>query len=286
MGPRFGGMPAAVVITATSFVVFGGLLLFRAASDVMDDNSGDRLTVYGLATLAGMASTAIGLGVAAGRSWARILGIVGAMLVLLAAAAGMLFTALMAGSVGIGWDDRLFLEPFLFLLVVAAVAAGCVAALLRFGDWFASRPRNGEDATRVPAVIAGGILFLVGLPLSPWGPVLIGEGLGHGPDSGGVREVLIIVGSVILVIGLLHVHAALLVWAHRDTGRSLGMVIAGVGTLLGTLVAVNGACNLTLLLSPVPHLVVLSGLLLGRSHFRRRPHIPARDTEAGRPVTE
>lgn len=279
-------MPVAVVITATSFIVFGGLLLLHAATAVMTrGSSGDVLIVYGLATVAGMASTAIGLGVAAGRSWARILGIVGAMLVLLAAAAGMLFTALMAGSVGIGWDDRLFLEPFLFLLVVAAVAAGCVAALLRFGDWFASRPRNGEDATRVPAVIAGGILFLVGLPLSPWGPVFIGEGLGHGPDSGGVREVLIIVGSVILVIGLLHVLAAILIWAHRDTGRSLGMVIGAIGTLLGAVVAVNGATNLTLLLMPVPHLVVLIGLLIGRSHFTLR-HAAAGDVMAGHPVTE
>jgi len=249
-------MPAAVLITAMSFVVLGGLLLFSAASDVLDNTSGDRLTVYGLATLAGMASTAIGLGVAAGRSWARILGIVGAMLVLLAAAAGMLFTALMAGSVGIGWDDRLFLEPFLFLLVVAAVAAGCVAALVRCPAWFAWRPRTGDHGTSVPAVIAASVLFLVGLPLAPWGPVFIGEGLGHGTDSGGVREALIGAGSVILAIGVLHVHAALLVWSHRDTGRSLGMVIAGIGTLLGTLVAVNGASNLTLLLSPVPHLVV------------------------------
>lgn len=194
----------------------------------------------------------------------------------------MLFTALMAGSVGIGWDDRLFLEPFLFLLVVAAVAAGCVAALLRSGDWFASRPRNGEDATRVPAVIAGGILFLVGLPLTPWGPVFIGEGLGHGPDSGGVREALIIVGSVILVIGLLHVLAAILIWAHRDTGRSLGMVIGAIGTLLGAVVAVT---NLTLLLMPVPHLIVLIGLLIGRSHFTLR-HAAAGDVMAGHPVTE
>ena len=276
-------MPVAVIVTATSFIVFGGLLLFSAASDVMDGNSsGDRLTVYGLATLAGMASTAIGLGVAAGRSWARILGIGGAMLVLLAAVAGMLFTALMAGSVGIGWDDRLFLEPFLFLLVVAAVAAGCVAALLRSGDWFASRPRNGEDATRVPAVIAGGILFLVGLPLTPWGPVFIGEGLGHGPDSGGVREALIIVGSVILVIGLLHVLSAILIWAHRDTGRFLGMVIGAIGSLLGAVVAVT---NLTLLLMPVPHLIVLIGLLIGRSHFTLR-HAAAGDVMAGHPVTE
>lgn len=276
-------MPVAVIVTATSFIVFGGLLLFSAASDVMDGNSsGDRLTVYGLATLAGMASTAIGLGIAAGRSWARILGVGGAMIVLLAAVAGMLFTALMAGSVGIGWGDRLFLEPFLFLLVVSAVAAGCVAALLRSGDWLASRPRNGEDTTRAPAVIAGGVLFVVGLPLAPWGPVLVQEGLGHGADSGGVREALILFGGVILVIGLLHVLAAIMIWTHRDTGRSLGMVIGALGTLLGAVVAVT---NLTLILMPVPHLVVLIGLLIGRSHFTLR-HAAARDTEAGRPVTE
>lgn len=278
-------MPVAVVITATSFIVFGGLLLFRPASDVMDDTSGDRLTVYGLATLAGMAFAAIGLGIAAGRSWARILGILGAMLVLLAAVAGMLFTALMAGSVGIGWGDRLFLGPFSFLLVFAAVAVGCVVALVRSRGWFALRPRDGEYATHTPAVIAGGVLFLVGLPLAPWGPVFIGEGLGHGPDSGGVREVLIIVGGVILVIGLLHVLAAILIWARRDTGRSLGMVIGAIGTLLGAVVAVNGATNLTLLLMPVPHLVVLIGLLIGRSHFTPR-HAAAGDVMAGHPVTE
>jgi len=276
-------MPAAVVITATSFVLFGGLLLLYAATAVMTrGSSGDVLIVYGLATLAGMASTAIGLGVAAGRSLARILGVVGALLVLLAAAAGMLFTALMAGSVGIGWDDRLFLEPFLFLLVVAAVAAGCVVALVRCPASFTSRPRTGDRGTSVPAVIAASVLFLVGLFLAPWGPVLIGEGLGHGPDSGGVREVLIIVGSVILVIGLLHVLAAILIWAHRDTGRSLGMVIGAIGTLLGAVVAVT---NLTLLLMPVPHLVVLIGLLISRSHFTLR-HAAAGDVMAGHPVTE
>ncbi len=115
--------------------------------------------------------------------------------------------------------------------------------------------------------------------------MFIGEGLGHGTDSGGVREALISAGSVILVIGLLHVLAAILIWAHRDTGRSLGMVIGAIGTLLGTLVAVNGASNLTLLLSPVPHLVVLIGLLIGRSHFTLR-HAAAGDVMAGHPVTE
>jgi len=276
-------MPVAVVITATSFIVFGGLLLLHAATAVMTrGSSGDVLIVYGLATLAGVAVTAMGLGVAAGRSWARILGILGATLVMLAAAAGTLFTALMAGSVGIGWDDRLFLEPFSFLLVFAAAAVGCVVALVRCPASFTSRPRTGDRGTSVPAVIAASVLFLVGLFLAPWGPVLIGEGLGHGPDSGGVREVLIIVGSVILVIGLLHVLAAILIWAHRDTGRSLGMVIAGVGTLLGAVVAVT---NLTLLLMPVPHLVVLIGLLISRSHFTLR-HAAAGDVMAGHPVTE
>jgi len=267
---RFDGMPAAAIITATSFVVFGGMLLFAAASAVMGRGSGDDMPIaFGVTTLAGVAFTAIGLGVAAGRPWARILGILGGTLVALAAAAGMLFVGLMAGGVGIGWDDRLFLEPFSFLLVFLVAAVGCVVALARSRAWFASRPWP-EHTTSVPAFIAASVLFLVGLPLEPWGPVLIGEGLGHGTGSGGVREVLIIVGSVILVIGLLHVLAAILIWTHRDTGRSLGMVIGAIGTLVGAVVAVNGATNLTLLLMPVPHLVVLIGLLRGRSHFTRQ----------------
>jgi hypothetical protein len=276
-------MPVAVVITATSFIVFGGLLLLHAATAVMTrGSSGDVLIVYGLATLAGVAVTAMGLGVAAGRSWARILGILGATLVMLAAAAGTLFTALMAGSVGIGWDDRLFLEPFSFLLVFAAAAVGCVVTLVRYRAWFASRPRTGDHGASFPAVIAASVLFLVGLFLAPWGHVFIGEGLGHGTDSGGVREAFIIVGILFLVIGLLHALAAILIWAHRDMGRSLGMVIGALGTLLGAVVAVT---NLTLLLMPVPHLVVLIGLLISRSHFTPR-HAAAGDVMAGHPVTE
>ncbi len=140
MDRRLEGMPAVVVITAASFALFGGLLLFIAASDVMTRGSSDGMLIaYGFTTLVGVASTAISLGVAAGRWSARILGILGATLVMLAAAAGMLFTALMAGSVGIGWDDRLFLEPFSFLLVFAAAAVGCVVALVRSRGWFASR---------------------------------------------------------------------------------------------------------------------------------------------------
>ncbi|MDQ3553358.1 MAG: hypothetical protein M3395_02980 [Chloroflexota bacterium] len=271
MDRRLEGMPAVVVITAASFALFGGLLLFIAASDVMTRGSSDGMLIaYGFTTLVGVASTAISLGVAAGRWSARILGILGATLVMLAAAAGMLFTALMAGSVGIGWDDRLFLEPFSFLLLFAAAAAGCVVALVRSRAWFASRPRRGDHGTSVPAVIAGGVLFLVGVPLAPWGPVMMEEGLGHGTDSGGVREIMTGLGVVILVIGVLHVIAALLVWAHRDRGRSLGIGIGGMGTLLGAATLVGGAPNLTLLLVPVPHLVVLIGLLVGRSHFTRR----------------
>lgn len=266
---RFDGMPAAIAIAATSFIVFGGLLLFIAAADVMTRGSGDRLIAYGLATLAGVAVIAIGLGIAAGRWWARIVGILGATLVALVAAAGMLFTALMAGSVAIGWDDRLFLEPFSFLLVFVVAAVGCVVALVRSRAWFASRPRP-EYTTSVPAFIAASVLFLVGLPLAPWGPVLVGEGLGHGTDSGGVREIMAGLGGVTLAVSVLHVLAALLIWAHRDQGRTLGIVIGGIGTVLGALAFVGGARNLTFLLAPVPHLVVLIGLLRGGSHFTRR----------------
>lgn len=269
MDRRFDGMPAAVAVTAASFVLFGALLLVKAASDVMT-LGGDTHIAYGLTTLAGVAFTAIGLGIATGRSSARILGILAAMPVLLAAAALMLISALLSPSYGIGWGDRVFLEPFTVMFVVASVALGCIVALVRSRGRFASRPRDSEYATQVPAVIAGGVLFLVGLPLAAWGPVFMQEGLGHGTDSGGVREAMAGLGVAILVIGVLHVVAALLIWAHRDRGRSLGIALGGIGTLIGAAAFAGGPGNLALLLMPVPHLVVLLGLVIGRSHFTRR----------------
>lgn len=251
MDRRLERMPAAVAVAAASFLLSGALLLVKAASDVMT-YGGDRHIAYGLATLAGMGFTAIGLGIVARRSWARIFGILGGVLVMLSA-------------VGIGWGGhRLFVG---------------------YRTWFASRPRTGEYVTSVPAIVAAGVMFLVGLLLAPWGPAMIQEGLGHGDDSGGVREALILVGGAILVIGLLHVLAALLVWAHRDRGRSWGIVIGGMGTLLGAAAFAGGANNLTLLLMPVPHLVVLIGLSTGRSHFTRRHAAPS-DLVTGHHVTE
>ncbi len=236
MDGRLGRLPAAVAVTAASFVVVGALLLVKAASDVKT-YGGDGHIAYGLATLAGIGFTAIGFGIVALRSWARIFGILGGLLVMLA-------------SVGTGWGGhRLFVG---------------------YRTWFAARPRTGEHATSVPALVSAGVMFLVGLALAPWGPVFMGEGLGHGADSGGVREVLILVGVAILVTGLLHVLAALLVWDHRDRGRSLGIALGGIGTLIGAAAFAGGPGNLALLLMPVPHLVVLVGLLIGQSHFTRR----------------
>jgi hypothetical protein len=129
------------------------------------------------------------------------------------------------------------------------------------------------------AVLAAIILFALGVAFVIFGSVFAGQGLAKGPDSGGVREAFIGIGAVALVIGIVHVRAAVLIWARRAAGRSLGLVIAGLGTLLGGIafaVALRGALDpppgsgtpdLIGLLIPLPHLAALIGLIAGRRHF-------------------
>ncbi len=141
-----------------------------------------------------------------------------------------------------------------------------------------SQPEPGDHGNSAWAVIAATVLFVVGLLSMFGGSYLVIQGLGHGGDSGGVREVMTGFGGVLLVVGIAHGYAAILIWAHRDAGRSLGILLGGIGTVLGavlfamalrsTLTGSNSSgSDLPLLLAPVPHVLVLIGLKMGRDHF-------------------
>lgn len=132
------------------------------------------------------------------------------------------------------------------------------------------------------AVVAAIVLFGVGLLLVFVGSYSVVQGLGHGAGSGGVREAMTGFGGVLLVIGIAHGYAAILIAAHRDAGRSLGMVIAGIGSLLGLVVFVNAVRGFLssspgssvsdpVMLIPLPYVLILVGLRVGSSHFRRVP---------------
>lgn len=143
-------------------------------------------------------------------------------------------------------------------------------------------PQSRDHENSRWAVIAGIVLFVAGVLFVLGGLQFAIQGLAHGADSGGVREAVTGFGAVLLVVGIAHVYAAILISAHRAAGRSLGILIGAIGTLLGAIVfavALRGALNpdpgsgdpnLIGLYFPVPHLAVLVGLIVGRAHFPRQ----------------
>jgi len=136
-----------------------------------------------------------------------------------------------------------------------------------------SKPQAGEHSTSAWALMAALLLLVMGLALLVGAFWLLIEGLRHGGGSGGVREAMLLFGAVVLGAGIAHVYAAILIWAHRSAGRTLGIIIGATGTLLGAAVVwfgFSGSLNrsdLALFLYPLPHLSVLIGLLAGRRHF-------------------
>lgn len=135
---------------------------------------------------------------------------------------------------------------------------------------------QGEHSTSAWALMAAIILLLLGLAIVLASLFLI---LGPAQGTGGIREVILSFGIVLLGAGIAHVYAAILIWAHRSAGRTLGIIIAAAGTLLLAGVVAIGfrlnappgspgaALNLLIFLYPLPHLLVLIGLLAGRGHF-------------------
>ncbi len=142
-----------------------------------------------------------------------------------------------------------------------------------------SKPQPGQHSTSAWALMAAVIPLLQGFSLLFVAFMALMDGFAHGAGSGGVREALLLFGAVLLGAGIAHVCAAILIRAHRNAGRTLGIVIGATGTLLAAGVVAIGfrlnappgspgaGGNLALFLYPLPHLLVLIGLLLGRRHF-------------------
>lgn len=139
-----------------------------------------------------------------------------------------------------------------------------------------SKPQAGDHSTSAWALMAAILLLVIGLALLVGAFWLLIEGLRHGSGSGGVREAMLLFGAVVLGAGIAHVYAAILIWAHRSAGRTLGVIIGVTGFLLGAAVVYFGGrafnaspganLDLALFLYPLPHLLVLIGLLAGRRH--------------------
>jgi hypothetical protein len=120
------------------------------------------------------------------------------------------------------------------------------------------------------------VLLLAGLLFFAAGAWLAAEGLGKTEPSGGVREALVGLGAMSIAIGALHIWAAPLIWVGRNRGRTLGLAIGIIGTVLGSIAAWptlrdtfapspgSARADVALLLLPVPYVIVLVALLVGR----------------------
>jgi hypothetical protein len=150
--------------------------------------------------------------------------------------------------------------------------------------WGSPEPAAHGPGTSIWAIVAGVCLLLWGLLWTLGGIIAVGAGgsvnqlpgVPAGVDFGGIFAT---VGIVILVIGILHLLAAIFIWAHRDWARYLGLVLAVLGTLLGLAALASprdrsageqaGDPIVGALFFLVPYAIALIGLILGGKHFRR-----------------
>lgn len=131
-----------------------------------------------------------------------------------------------------------------------------------------------STATRLHPLelLAAVVLALTGFAFVGGGVWLAAEGFGKAEPSGGVRQGMVTIGLVVIAVGALKLWAAWRIWIHREDGRSLGLAIATVGTFVGAIAAflvVRGSPgpDFIALLLPVPYVIVLVGLAIGRRHF-------------------
>jgi hypothetical protein len=168
-------------------------------------------------------------------------------------------------------------------------------------------PHRGEaagDGSKARRWAAGAALVLLalGLLVMAFGAIEVGQGLAvNAPASPGLAGFFAAIGLGIVAIGVVHVVAALGIWAGRPSGRRLGAVCGLIGTLFGanrlpgafdgTFTSLNGQDST---LSPptmssilsglivVPYLLVLIGLIVSGSHFNALFRSRSRISPGGR----
>jgi hypothetical protein len=136
-----------VAAVAALFLLCGALVALPAALTLLSGRGeGGTLIPLLLGIGVGATFSAVGIGIVRGHRWARISGVIGATLAVLAGLGGLLLTTLMSHGVGIEFSDRLFLEPATFLVLVILLAMACLAVLARHGGWFRARATLGTRA--------------------------------------------------------------------------------------------------------------------------------------------
>ena len=95
-------------------------------------------------------------------------------------------------------------------------------------------PDGGAPGARPGAVTAAAVLLLIGGALAVLGGLLLltGAGVAAGRSVGGL---FVFFGLIFLGVGALQVYAGIKVLDLRETGRQLGMVLAGVAAVLNLL---------------------------------------------------
>jgi hypothetical protein len=147
----------------------------------------------------------------------------------------------------------------------------------------------------------------MGLVIGAFAVWLASTGIGHGPGSGGLFEVMLAGAVLLALIGLLHIRTAALIWAGSDGGRQLGLVLGVLGLIVGGVIAfavldsaldradvgqpappapgapplalppTGAGTDLTPALVLVPYLIVVIGLVVSRRQFSGRPGTGAAD---------
>lgn len=150
----------------------------------------------------------------------------------------------------------------------------------------------GEYGTSALVVIGAIVLLIFGVLFLLFGAFAIAAGglieqalleVGPVPELEGIsaraiRDIVLVLGVIVLVIGLLKMISGIGIFLHKQWARVIGILLAGLFTLLGVLSIVAsldartaGGSDLTFaVVITVAYAGALFALIAGGDHFRRR----------------